>query len=70
MWKLKRELVLFQVQMPNSLEYQPVECAIVVNAAGAGSGKIADMLGIGHGPKTSMAAIPVPVEPRKRYQCC
>ncbi|XP_060765313.1 FAD-dependent oxidoreductase domain-containing protein 1 isoform X2 [Neoarius graeffei] len=55
------------VQMPNSLEYQPVECAIVVNAAGAGSGKIADMLGIGHGPKTSMAAIPVPVEPRKRY---
>ncbi|XP_017344386.1 FAD-dependent oxidoreductase domain-containing protein 1 [Ictalurus punctatus] len=55
------------VQMPNSLEYQPVECAVVVNAAGASSGKIGDMLGIGHGPKTSVAAIPVPVEPRKRF---
>ncbi|MCJ8742213.1 hypothetical protein PDJAM_G00079470 [Pangasius djambal] len=55
------------VKMPNSLEYQPVECAVVVNAAGASSGKIADMVGIGHGPETSMAAIPFPVEPRKRY---
>lgn len=60
------EFSLSQVKMPNSLEYQPVECAVVVNAAGASSGKIAHMLGIGHGPKTSMASIPVPVEPRKR----
>lgn len=52
--------------MPNSLEYQPVECAIVVNAAGAFSGKLAEMLGIGLGPKNSMKGIPVPVEPRKR----
>lgn len=56
-----------KVHMPNSLEYQPVECAIVVNAAGAFSGKLADMLGIGSGPKGSYAGIPVPVEPRKRY---
>ncbi|XP_028277142.1 FAD-dependent oxidoreductase domain-containing protein 1 [Parambassis ranga] len=56
-----------RVQMPNSLEYQPVECAIVVNAAGAFSGKLAEMLGIGLGPKNSMKGIPVPVEPRKRY---
>uniref|UniRef100_A0AAR2LSM4 FAD-dependent oxidoreductase domain-containing protein 1 n=1 Tax=Pygocentrus nattereri TaxID=42514 RepID=A0AAR2LSM4_PYGNA len=55
------------VRMPNSLEYQPVECAVVVNAAGASSGKIADMLGIGHGPKQTMAGIPLPVEPRKRF---
>lgn len=55
-----------QVQMPNSLEYQPVECAIVVNAAGAFSAKLAEMLGIGFGPKDSIAGIPVPVEPRKR----
>lgn len=55
-----------QVQMPNSLEYQPVECAIVVNAAGAFSGKLAEMVGIGLGPKDSLAGIPVPVEPRKR----
>lgn len=55
-----------QVQMPNSLEYQPVECAVVVNAAGAFSGKLAEMLGIGSGSKSTIAGIPVPVEPRKR----
>lgn len=55
-----------QVQMPNSMEYQPVECAIVVNAAGAFSGRLAETLGIGLGPKDSLAGIPVPVEPRKR----
>ncbi len=55
-----------QVQMPNSLEYQPVECAIVVNAAGALSGKLAEMLGVGCGSKDTIAGIPVPVEPRKR----
>lgn len=52
--------------MPNSLEYQPVECAIVVNAAGAFSGKVAQMLGVGLGPKDTIAGIPLPVEPRKR----
>uniref|UniRef100_A0A3B4ZZM9 FAD-dependent oxidoreductase domain-containing protein 1 n=1 Tax=Stegastes partitus TaxID=144197 RepID=A0A3B4ZZM9_9TELE len=56
-----------QVQMLNSLEYQPVECSIVVNAAGAFSGKLTKMLGIGSGPKDSIAGIPLPVEPRKRY---
>lgn len=54
--------------MPNSLEYQPVDCAIVVNAAGAFSGKLAEMLGIGFGPEDSMDGIPLPVEPRKRYE--
>lgn len=52
--------------MPNSLEYQPVECAVVVNAAGANSGKIAEMLGIGLGPQQSISGIPFPVEPKKR----
>ncbi|KAM4620176.1 FAD-dependent oxidoreductase domain-containing protein 1 [Polymixia lowei] len=55
------------VQMPNSLEYQPVECAIVVNAAGAYSGKLAEMMGIGFGPADTIAGMPFPVEPRKRY---
>lgn len=67
-----------QVQMTNSLEYQPVECAVVVNAAGAFSGKLAQMLGVGSGPKDTMDGIPLPVEPRKRQvttpvcvtQCC
>lgn len=52
--------------MPNSLEYQLVECAIVVNAAGAFSGKLAEMLGVGFGPRDTIAGIPLPVEPRKR----
>ncbi|XP_041808415.1 FAD-dependent oxidoreductase domain-containing protein 1 [Chelmon rostratus] len=56
-----------KVQMPNSLEYQLVECAIVVNAAGAFSGKLAEMLGVGFGPRDTIAGIPLPVEPRKRY---
>nr|XP_023700565.1 FAD-dependent oxidoreductase domain-containing protein 1 [Paramormyrops kingsleyae] len=55
------------VRMPNSLEVQPVECAIVVNAAGAQSGKVAQLAGIGSGPEDSLASVPVPVEPRKRY---
>ncbi|XP_044227478.1 FAD-dependent oxidoreductase domain-containing protein 1 [Thunnus albacares] len=62
-----RRIKSVRVQMPNSLEYQPVECAIVVNAAGAFSGKLAEMLGIGFGPKDTFAGIPLPVEPRKRY---
>ncbi|XP_042354940.1 FAD-dependent oxidoreductase domain-containing protein 1 [Plectropomus leopardus] len=62
-----RRIKSVKVQMPNSLEYQPVECAIVVNAAGAFSAKLAEILGIGSGPKDSIAGIPVPVEPRKRY---
>lgn len=52
-----------KVQMPNSLEYQPVECAIVVNAAGAHSGKLAEMVGIGRENQGGA----IPVEPRKRY---
>ncbi|KAK2881952.1 FAD-dependent oxidoreductase domain-containing protein 1 isoform X1 [Channa argus] len=62
-----RRIKSVKVQMPNSLEYQAVECAIVVNAAGAFSGKLAQMLGIGCGPKDTIAGIPLPVEPRKRY---
>ncbi|KAM9331698.1 FAD-dependent oxidoreductase domain-containing protein 1 [Pholidichthys leucotaenia] len=62
-----RRIKSVKVQMPNSLEYQPVECAIVVNAAGAFSGKLAAMLGMGSGPENSIAEFPLPVEPRKRY---
>ncbi|XP_053187904.1 FAD-dependent oxidoreductase domain-containing protein 1 isoform X2 [Scomber japonicus] len=62
-----RRIQSVRVQMPNSLEYQPVECAIVVNAAGAYSGKLAEMLGMGFGAKDTFAGVPLPVEPRKRY---
>ncbi|KAG9351738.1 hypothetical protein JZ751_022989 [Albula glossodonta] len=56
-----------EVRMPNSLEHQLVECSIVVNAAGANSGKVAELVGIGSGPHHTISAVPVPVEPRKRY---
>nr|XP_046267117.1 FAD-dependent oxidoreductase domain-containing protein 1 [Scatophagus argus] len=62
-----RRITSVNVRMLNSLEYQLVECAIVVNAAGAFSGKLAEKLGIGFGPTGSIAGIPLPVEPRKRY---
>ncbi|XP_027733405.1 FAD-dependent oxidoreductase domain-containing protein 1 [Vombatus ursinus] len=55
------------VKMNNSLEYQPVECAIVVNAAGAWSGQLAELAGIGIGPPGTLQGTRLPVEPRKRY---
>lgn len=57
----------FQVQTQNSLENQPVECMAVVNAAGAWSSKVAEMVGIGCGTPGSYEEIKLPVEPRKRY---
>ncbi|XP_059813200.1 FAD-dependent oxidoreductase domain-containing protein 1 isoform X3 [Hypanus sabinus] len=55
------------VQMPNSAECQPVKCALLLNAAGAWSGKVAEMVGIGTGPEGTLEGTNLPVEPRKRY---
>lgn len=55
-----------QVKVDRSLEYQPVECAIVINAAGAWSGQIAQLAGIGKGPPGTLQGTKLPVEPRKR----
>ncbi|XP_063464939.1 FAD-dependent oxidoreductase domain-containing protein 1 isoform X7 [Pan paniscus] len=55
------------VKMDRSLEYQPVECAIVINAAGAWSAQIAALAGIGEGPPGTLQGTKLPVEPRKRY---
>ncbi|XP_006900913.1 PREDICTED: FAD-dependent oxidoreductase domain-containing protein 1 [Elephantulus edwardii] len=55
------------VKMDHSLEYQPVECAIVINAAGAWSGQIAELAGIGDGAPGTLQGTKLPVEPRKRY---
>ncbi|XP_062995403.1 FAD-dependent oxidoreductase domain-containing protein 1 isoform X2 [Elgaria multicarinata webbii] len=55
------------VQIPDSTEYTTIDCAIVVNAAGAWSSKVAEMAGIGIGPPDSVSGIKLPVEPKKRY---
>ncbi|XP_075184707.1 FAD-dependent oxidoreductase domain-containing protein 1 isoform X2 [Anomaloglossus baeobatrachus] len=55
------------VQTQNSLENQPVDCMAVVNAAGAWSSKVAEMVGIGRGNPGSYENVRLPVEPRKRY---
>lgn len=55
------------VKMDKSLEYQPVECAVVINAAGAWSGKIAELAGVGKGLPGTLQGTKLPVEPRKRY---
>ncbi|XP_029957713.1 FAD-dependent oxidoreductase domain-containing protein 1 isoform X2 [Salarias fasciatus] len=58
-----RRIRSVQVQMPSSLQKQPVECTLVVNAAGAFSARLLEMLGVGAG----MEGVPLPVEPRKRF---
>ncbi|KAM4650855.1 FAD-dependent oxidoreductase domain-containing protein 1 [Discoglossus pictus] len=55
------------VQMPQSLESQTVECSLVINAAGAWSSKVAEMIGIGSGDPNSMDSVRLPIEPKKRY---
>ncbi|KAK6467989.1 FAD-dependent oxidoreductase domain-containing protein 1-like isoform X1 [Huso huso] len=57
------------VRMPNSLESQPVECGLVVNGYKMETWRNNSYLftGIGTGCKDTMAGIPLPVEPRKRY---
>ncbi|NXR38092.1 FXRD1 protein, partial [Zosterops hypoxanthus] len=52
-----------QVHMPDSIEYQPVACAIVVNAAGAWAGKLLEAEGL---PR-ALCWPPLPIQPRKRY---
>ncbi|XP_029878121.1 FAD-dependent oxidoreductase domain-containing protein 1 isoform X3 [Aquila chrysaetos chrysaetos] len=51
------------IHMPDSLEYQPVACAIVVNAAGAWAGELLEAAGLPGG----LAQPPLPIQPRKRY---
>lgn len=51
-----------QVHMPDSLEYQPVSCAIVINAAGAWAGQLLERSGV----PEALRQPPLPIEPRKR----
>ncbi|NXY86411.1 FXRD1 protein, partial [Alcedo cyanopectus] len=51
------------VHMPDSLEYQRVSCAIVVNAAGAWAGKLLEVTDV----PEELRRPPLPIEPRKRY---
>ncbi|XP_064029339.1 FAD-dependent oxidoreductase domain-containing protein 1 isoform X2 [Pogoniulus pusillus] len=51
------------IHMPDSLEYQPVSCAIVINAAGAWAGKLLEQSGV----PEALRQPPLPIQPRKRY---
>ncbi|NXV00638.1 FXRD1 protein, partial [Cettia cetti] len=60
---LSARIKYVHVYMPDSLEYQPVACAIVVNAAGAWAGKLLEADGLPRG----LCQPPLPIQPRKRY---
>uniref|UniRef100_A0A8C5WKN0 FAD-dependent oxidoreductase domain-containing protein 1 n=1 Tax=Leptobrachium leishanense TaxID=445787 RepID=A0A8C5WKN0_9ANUR len=55
------------VQVPSSPETHSVECALVINTAGAWSGRVAEMANIGTGDPGSLEGTKLPIEPRKRY---
>ncbi|XP_029142274.1 FAD-dependent oxidoreductase domain-containing protein 1, partial [Protobothrops mucrosquamatus] len=55
------------VQLPESIERAKIECAMVVNAAGAWSGRVAEMAGIGAQSENILLGVRLPVEPKKRY---
>lgn len=56
-----------KVSMINSPEVVEVKSSYVVLTAGAWSGQLGKLLGIGTGPKEENLHMPIPVEPRKRY---
>uniref|UniRef100_A0A670YVC2 FAD-dependent oxidoreductase domain-containing protein 1 n=1 Tax=Pseudonaja textilis TaxID=8673 RepID=A0A670YVC2_PSETE len=63
--KMNEEIKL--ISLPESFERARVDCCIVVNAAGAWSGKVAEMAGIGAPSENILSGVKFPVEPKKRY---
>ncbi|XP_033925422.1 FAD-dependent oxidoreductase domain-containing protein 1 isoform X3 [Melopsittacus undulatus] len=59
---LSARIKRIHVYMQDSLEYQPVTCAIVVNAAGAWAGELLETAGLPEALRQ-----PLPIQPRKRY---
>ncbi|XP_059576051.1 FAD-dependent oxidoreductase domain-containing protein 1 isoform X2 [Alligator mississippiensis] len=55
------------IQMPDSLEYHEVACALVVNAAGAWSRKLAEIAEVETSSSKTKKIFKLPVEPKKRY---
>lgn len=53
--------------MLNSPEVVDIKASYVVLTAGAWSGQLGRLLGIGTGPEVENLHVPIPVEPRKRY---
>lgn len=53
--------------MPDSLEYHEVACALVVNAAGAWSRKLAEIAEVETSSSKTKKIFKLPVEPKKRY---
>ncbi|KAM9000943.1 LOW QUALITY PROTEIN: FAD-dependent oxidoreductase domain-containing protein 1 [Sarcophilus harrisii] len=65
--QIDQRLYEIHVKVDNILEYQPVECTIVINATGAWSGQLVELAGIGIGSPGTLQSTRLPVEPRKRY---
>ncbi|XP_033642734.1 FAD-dependent oxidoreductase domain-containing protein 1-like [Asterias rubens] len=62
-----RRVKTVKIRMPNSPEVLQVQCSMVVIAAGAWSGEVAEMLDIGKGSEEDLLDVALPVVPRKRY---
>ncbi|XP_068274266.1 FAD-dependent oxidoreductase domain-containing protein 1-like [Nyctibius grandis] len=60
---LSARIKYVHIHMPDSREYQPVSCAIVVNGAGAWAGELLE----GPGLPGGLCQPPLPIQPRKRY---
>ncbi|XP_020667007.3 FAD-dependent oxidoreductase domain-containing protein 1 isoform X1 [Pogona vitticeps] len=56
-----------KIRIPYIFESATVSSGMVVNTAGAWSGKVAEMARIGTGQPGTLSGIKLPVEPRKRY---
>lgn len=62
-----KNLRVAEVTLPNG-EKRKISYAILVVAAGAWSGEVGRLVGIGKG--NGILSVPIPVEPRKRYVYC
>lgn len=62
-----RKLHSVLVSMPNSPEVVRIKASYVILTAGAWSGQVGKLLGIGTGPKEENLHAAIPVVPRKRY---
>uniref|UniRef100_A0A670YV88 FAD-dependent oxidoreductase domain-containing protein 1 n=1 Tax=Pseudonaja textilis TaxID=8673 RepID=A0A670YV88_PSETE len=62
----KNQVLTTLLAIQETMHIKMVDCCIVVNAAGAWSGKVAEMAGIGAPSENILSGVKFPVEPKKR----